>query len=135
MEHVLFANAEENLIVQRFSDRLSRQSLIVSLSTDANKPAGLHSTFSVSIWNPEVRERLTGCLATVSGTPLGWTISDRFRIWEIDCPEEGIHIGMDKTISYIKKRIDARISLGILFTPFLFLFCLAIYSRERRGNL
>ena len=48
LERALFANPGENLIVQRFSDRLSCQPLVVSLSTDTNKPAGLRYAYSNS---------------------------------------------------------------------------------------
>ena len=85
-------------------------------------------------WTDEQRERLPGCLATVRGIPLRWTINDRFRVWELDCPVEDIEIGLDKTVRSYMTPLDFEIFLFIFYSGFHF-FVFVIYRREKRGNL
>ena len=85
-------------------------------------------------WTDQERERLPGCLAIVRGTPLRWTINDRFRVWELDCPEREIQISLEKTIrGYVLPKYFEVFSLMILSGFHMFIF--VIYLREKRGNL
>ena len=98
-------------------------------------PISFRSGHRSYILSADERERLPGCQATVRAAPLRWAITDRFRIWELDCPEEGIHIGMDKTIRASLSWIETGNYVAWFIFPIVYLFCLVIYFRERRGNI
>ena len=90
--------------------------------------------FRSYVWRDAERERLPGCLATVRGVPLRWTVNDRFRVWQLECPEAGIQIGMDKTIRAHTKPWDLKALFFVLVSGFYF-FIFVIFLREKRGNL
>ena len=96
--------------------------------------SGGRGGFRSYVWTDEQRERLPGCLATVRGVPLRWTITDRFRVWEMDCVSQGIHIGLNKTVQDHTVPWDFNVFLFVLYSGVHF-FIFVIYLREKRGNL
>ena len=96
--------------------------------------SGGRGGFRSYVWTEEEREHLPGCLAIVRGVPLRWTINDRFRVWELDCPARGIRIGLEKTSWDHMTPWDLEVFLFVLFSG-VHLFIGVIYLREKRGNL
>ena len=86
------------------------------------------------VWTNDERERLPGCLATVRGAPLLWTFTDRFRVWELDCPEQKIRIGLEKTNRAQLLAAGFLDGFVVLITGW-FVFGFVIFLREKRGNL
>lgn len=82
----------------------------------------------------EESRRLPGCQATVRGAPLIWTISERFRVWELSCPDKDVQIGTDKTGHEfdVGQRVDLISSL-IVIPIWLFFNCF-VFLLEKRGR-
>ena len=93
-----------------------------------------HGGFRSYVLADEERQRLPGCQAMVRGMPLRWTINERFRVWELDCPEQNIHIDLDKTIRAHTDPWDLKVFFFVIYLG-LYLFIAVIFLRERRGTL
>lgn len=86
-------------------------------------------------WTDAQRKSLPGCLATVQGAPLELTLTRRFRVWALDCPEQDISISFRSTSKSHPKRLTARLLIGLcLLVPYYLLY-LFIFLREKRGHL
>ena len=95
--------------------------------------SGGRGGFRSYLWTDDERERLPGCLATVRGVPLHWTINDRFRVWERECPERGIQIDLARTAQGYVLPGYFEIFLFVCLAGFYF-FIFVIFLREKRGN-
>ncbi len=86
-------------------------------------------------WTDAQRQSLPGCLATVQGAPLKLTLTKRFRIWALDCPEKNISINFNTTSKNFSKDLTASVVIGLcLFIPYYLLYVF-IFLREKRGHL
>ena len=83
------------------------------------------------------KARLPGCRAVVRGVPLKWTLTDRFRVWELICLEKNIYLNFDRSVKYFKNiehGTGVKVITGIgNFAVFVFFF--VVFLREKRGTL
>lgn len=97
--------------------------------------SGGRGGFRSSAWSDSERLLLKGCQATVRGALLRWTVEERFRVWELKCPEKAIDIGMDKTADGFRSWESARAITAVIIYPGIVLLLVFIFLREKRGNI
>ncbi|WP_443115557.1 hypothetical protein [Herbaspirillum seropedicae] len=86
-------------------------------------------------WTDAQRQSLPGCMATVQGTPLKLTLTERFRIWALECPEQNISINFQTTSKSHSKRLTASLVIVLsLLIPYYLLYAF-VFLREKRGHL
>lgn len=90
--------------------------------------------FASHNWTAEERIRLRGCLAEIRGVPLRWAITDRFRVWELKCPQENLFFEFAETRRFYKGINWVYFGMSIFCLP-AFIVCFGIFLREKRGNL
>ena len=94
-----------------------------------------HGRFRTYAWTDAQRQSLPGCLATVQGAPLKLTITERFRVWTLDCPEKNISINFNTTSKTHSRDLRSSLVIGLcLLIPYYF-FCAFVFLREKRGHL
>ena len=86
-------------------------------------------------WTDAQRQSLPGCLAKVQGAPLKLTLTERFRIWALDCPERNISISFNTTSKSHSEGLTTRLEIGLFVVIPYYLFYLFIFFREKRGQL
>ena len=91
--------------------------------------------FRTYVWTDDQRKSLPGCLATIQGAPLKLTITQRFRVWTLDCPEKAISINFDNTSKNHSENLSIRLVLGLFVLIPYYLFYGFIFLREKRGHL
>ncbi|MBG7617926.1 hypothetical protein I5R65_00475 [Herbaspirillum sp. AP02] len=91
--------------------------------------------FRTHVWTDAQRKSLPGCMATVQGAPLKLTLTDRFRIWALDCPEQHISITFHATSKSQPNRLTASLVIWLIFLIPYYLFYVFIFLREKRGQL
>lgn len=89
--------------------------------------------FRSYVWTDEQRKHLPLCEATVQGAPLRWIFSDRFRIWSLECTNQNIQIGFDKTVEAQSFEEETAPYITAIILAY-HLFILVIFLREKRGN-
>ncbi|MET3432231.1 hypothetical protein ABIC71_001717 [Herbaspirillum seropedicae] len=96
---------------------------------------GLRGRFISHAWTDAQRESLPGCMATVQGAPLKLTLTKRFRIWSLDCPEKNISINFNTTSKSHAERLLPSLLIALcIFLPCGLLQTL-VFLREKRGRL
>ena len=96
---------------------------------------GAGGRFRSSNWTDTQRQSLPGCRATVQGAPLKMTLTARFRIWALECPEKNISISFDTTSKGFPQDLTGRLVIGLVFLIPYYLFYVVIFLREKRGQL
>ncbi|WP_343722471.1 hypothetical protein [Herbaspirillum seropedicae] len=91
--------------------------------------------FRSHVWDDAQRESLPGCRATVQGAELKLTLTERFRIWALDCPEKNISISFNTTSKDFPRDLAIRLLTGLFFLIPYYLFYVFIFLREKRGHL
>ncbi|MCI1014357.1 hypothetical protein HWE04_10890 [Herbaspirillum sp. C7C2] len=86
-------------------------------------------------WTDAQRQSLPGCMATIQGAPLKLTLTKRFRIWAINCPEKNLSISFNSTSKSHSERLTARLAMGLFVLVPCYLFYSVIFLREKRGQL
>lgn len=86
------------------------------------------------ILTDEENRRLPGCLATVRGVPLKWTISERFRIWELSCPDKNIQITFEKTKRDFDRSRNGRFIISISVIIAMLFYTLFVFLLEKRDQ-
>lgn len=96
---------------------------------------GLRSKIRSQAWTDAERESLPGCLATVQGAPLRMTLTKRFRIWSLDCPEKDIRIDFKTTSKSFAEDLNVRLLIVLCLLILTSLTHAVIFLREKRGHL
>ncbi|WP_443115555.1 hypothetical protein, partial [Herbaspirillum seropedicae] len=81
------------------------------------------------------RESLPGCRATVQGAGLKLTLTERFRIWALDCTEKNISISFSTTSKNFPRDLATSLVTGLFILIPYYLFYVFIFLREKRGHL
>ncbi len=90
--------------------------------------------FKSYAWTDQEREALVGCVATIRGEQLRWTLTDRYRVWELACPKKKIWISREKTTE--ERLIQEKWPLArFAFIGALYFLNIFFFLRERRGNV
>jgi hypothetical protein len=96
---------------------------------------GVGGRFRSSSWSDAQRQSLPGCIATIQGAPLKLTLTARFRIWALECPEKNISINFRTTSKSFPQDLRARLVIWLVFLVPYYLFYGFIFLREKRGHL
>lgn len=99
-------------------------------------PGSIHITRGGSTNGPMTTDQLRllkECDIQVRGKPIKGVLSDRFRIWELDCPSKRIRVDYEtiKRDFLISKKSSFQANLILL--PWFCLIFFILFIREKRG--
>jgi hypothetical protein len=86
-------------------------------------------------WTDAQRKALVGCMAEVHGLPLRWTVTDRYRVWSLSCPEKDIYIKQELLAAEYVFILKRGLPVFLVVETICILFMIVVFLREKRGYI